>query len=297
MRLSVQAIVASVFMMFLAVCDGAAEPMQLVVEGRTRTYLLERPVGQGPRPTIILLHGYTGNGALIAQQTGLVQPAKQAGFVTAFPDGPGGRWNFLPSGKQTVQYTQLFKSSGGVPDDVTFLKMLVADLVKRGISDPKRIYLAGRSLGGVMTLRMVCADAGMFAAIALLISAMPEETGEDCRPARPLPVLMMNVTRDPLVPYGGGRVGQAGLPSGVTNVWPIERLVAFFRQLDGCSDSPEQSVSPSQNPETPTVEVQRWEKCSSGPVILHRVTADKHVVPPTLNPGQLLVNFFHDKSR
>jgi poly(3-hydroxybutyrate) depolymerase len=59
--------------------------------------------------------------------------------------------------------------------------MLVADLVRRGISDPKRIYLAGRSLAGVMALRMACVDSGIFAAIGLLISAMPDATSADCQ--------------------------------------------------------------------------------------------------------------------
>jgi polyhydroxybutyrate depolymerase len=293
MRRFVQAIVISALIVVLTACGGSAEPMQLVVDGQTRTYLLERPANQGPRPTIIMLHGYTGNAAQIAEQTGLVQPAKQAGFVAAFPDGPGGRWNLLPPSKQTARYVQLFQQSGGLPDDVGFLKMLVSDLVARGVADPKRIYLAGRSLGGAMTLRMACAEARMFAAIALLISAMPEETGNECHPAAPLPVLMMNVTGDPMVPYGGGRVGQAGLPSGVSDVWSTERLLAFFRKLNGCGDSPEQSQTPS----SPMGEVHRWVKCPGGPVVFHRVVGEKHNVPALLDPARLLIDFFRDKSR
>ena len=48
----------------------AAEPLELVVDGRARTYVLERPPGQGPRPTIILLHGLGGTGAGYAQRSG-----------------------------------------------------------------------------------------------------------------------------------------------------------------------------------------------------------------------------------
>jgi polyhydroxybutyrate depolymerase len=207
------------------------------------------------------------------------------------------RWNLLPSDKHTARYVQLFQASGGLPDDVAFLKALVGDLVKRGISDPKRIYLAGRSLGGAIALLMACADARTFAAMAMLISAMPEETGEVCRPAQPLPVLLMNVAGDPMVPYGGGRVGQAGLPSGVTNVWSAERLLAFFRKLNGCADSPEPPSSPGQSGASPTDGVQRWTKCPGGPIVFHRVAGDRHVVPPALNAAQLLVDFFRDKSR
>jgi len=297
MRRSIQAIVTSALVLLLSSRVGSAEQAQLAVDGRARTYLLERPPAQGPRPTIIMLHGFTGSAAQIAQQTGLAEPAKQAGFVAVFPEGLAGRWNLLPPSKQTARYVQLFQPGGGVPDDVAFLKALIGDLNRRNISDPKRIYLAGRSLGGAMALRMTCLDAPMFAAVALLISAMPEETGEDCRPAQPLPALMLNVMGDPMVPFAGGRIGEAGLPSGITNVWPAERLLGFLRTLNGCNESPEHAVSPTQNPQTPKHEVQRWTRCSGGPVIFHRVAADKHIVPPSLNVAQLLIEFFRDKSR
>ena len=297
MRRSIQAIVTSILVLLVYSRISSAEQVQLVVDGRARTYLLERPPAQGPRPTIIMLHGYTGSASQIAQQTGLAEPAKQAGFAAVFPEGPAGRWNLLPPNKQTARYVKLFQSGGGVPDDVAFLKTLISDLNRRDISDPKRIYLAGRSLGGAMALRMTCVDARMFAAVALLISAMPEETGEACRPAQPIPVLLLNVTGDPMVPYAGGRIGEAGLPSGVTNIWSAERLLAFFRKLNGCNETPEHAVSLSQNPQSPRHDVQHWTSCSGGPVIFHSVVADKHIVPPSLNVAELLIGFFRDKSR
>jgi len=104
---------------------------------------------------------------------------------------------------------------------------------------------------------------------------------------------MVNVTGDPMVPYGGGRVGQAGLPSGVSDVWSTERLLAFFRKLNGCGDSPEQSQTPS----SPMGEVHRWVKCPGGPVVFHRVVGEKHNVPALLDPARLLIDFFRDKSR
>jgi poly(3-hydroxybutyrate) depolymerase len=100
-----------------------------------------------------------------------------------------------------------------------------------------------------------------------------------------------------MVPYAGGRIGEAGLPSGVTNVWSADRLLAFFRRLNGCHESPEHAVSPTPNPQTPKHDVQRWTNCSGGPVIFHRVVADKHIVPPSLNLAQALTEFFRDKSR
>jgi hypothetical protein len=167
--------------------------------------------------------------------------------------------------------------------------MLVADLVRRGISDPKQIYLSGLSLGGVMALRMACVDAGSFAAIGLLISAMPDAAGSDCHPSKPLPVLMINGTGDRIVPYAGGQ-SQRG-----DNLWPTERLVAFFRQLNGCAEAAQQSVLPGQHPQQ--IEIERSTRCSGGPVILYRIIGGGHDVPSGLNAGQLLLDFFRDKVR
>jgi polyhydroxybutyrate depolymerase len=157
----------------------AAEPMQLVVNGQTRTFVLERPAAPGPRPTIIVLHESGSTGAREAQSD-LGRLGPQAGFVAVFPDGRGSRWNHLPPGKESAQFVQVFQQHGSAPDDVAFLKALVADLVRRGISHPKQVYLAGTSAGGIMTLRMVCMGDGTFAAIALLAASMPEPTGADC---------------------------------------------------------------------------------------------------------------------
>jgi len=167
--------------------------------------------------------------------------------------------------------------------------MLVADLVRRGISDAKRIYLSGLSLGGVMALRMACVDAGSLAAIGLLISAMPDVAGSDCRPPKPLPVVMINGTGDRIVPYAGGQ-SQRG-----DSLWPTERLVGFFRQLNGCAEAAQQSVLPGQHPQK--IEIERSTKCSGGPVIFYRVIGGGHDVPPGLNAGQLLLDFFRDKVR
>ena len=186
-----------VLFVFLTAAAATAETAQLIVGGQTRAFLLERPVAQGPRPTIIMLHGAGRRPVDIAGETGLAQIAPREGWVAVFPEGRGSRWNFFPPGKDSVKDLQFFQQQGGVPDDVGFLRTLVTDLVRRGVSDPKRIYIAGLSLGGVMALRMVCIDAGAFAAIGLLISAMSEVTGAECQPVKPLPMLMVNGTADP----------------------------------------------------------------------------------------------------
>src|SRR5262249_9084391 len=108
----------------------------------------------------------------------LGQLAPQRGFAAVFPEGRAERWNHLPPGEEARAFGEVvFKPAGGALDDVAFLKLLVADLVQRGVSDPNRIYLVGRSAGGLMTLRMACEDAKLFAGIGLLIASMSAPAG------------------------------------------------------------------------------------------------------------------------
>ena len=65
----------------------AAEPMDIIVNGQARRFLLVRPSGQAPSPTVIMLHGLNGTGADIARRTALDQLGPRAGFAAVFPDG------------------------------------------------------------------------------------------------------------------------------------------------------------------------------------------------------------------
>jgi polyhydroxybutyrate depolymerase len=277
------------FALFALVPASDASAQSLLVNGRTRTYLLEQPSAQGPRPTVIMLHEAFGNAAGIARASGIAQVAPQQGLVAVFPQSlAGGTWNIYPPGKEPPGFLQRSQETGGLPDDVAFLKALVADLVQRGVSDPKRIYLAGTSNGGFMTLRMICVDAGTFAAIGLLISGMPEPTGADCRPAKPIPAVMIRGTADQVVPHGGGLMR-------TLSIWPTDRLVDFLRKLDNCVEPAQQSILPGQLPKK--VEIESSVKCSGGPVVLYRVVGGGHDIPPLPNAAQLLLEFFRDKVR
>jgi len=110
-------------------------------------------------------------------------------------------------------------------DDVGFLHRLVTALVGRGIADPKQIYIAGVSNGGMMTFRMLCEASELFAGAATVIANMPARIGASCAPRKPMPVVMFNGTADPLVPYDGGGVGFLG---GRGSVWAAEETAEFM---------------------------------------------------------------------
>src|SRR5262249_28719779 len=115
--------------------------------------------------------------------------------------------------------------------------------------------------------------------------------GADCRPARPVPVLMVLGTADPIVPFAGGAVQ----PGPFANVWPAERLTGFLRERNGCSDSAD--VSDLPNAGRNRVVLFRWTRCSGAPVESIRVMGGDHGAVWAVNSGQLLLDFFRDKVR
>lgn len=268
------------------VTSFAAESMQLTVEDQVRMVLLERPAAPGPRATIIMLHGALVSPTQEGSESALARFGPREGFAVAFPEGRGLRWNFFPPGQVPAQEVAFFRPHGGVPDDVSFIKLLVGELVKRGIADPNRIYLAGRSLGGVMTLRLACHDAEPFAALGLVVSTMAEVTGANCRVAKSLPFVMLSGTADPVLPYAGGRSRRGDL------LWPAERVVRFFRNLNGCTEPADRSFMGGERPQP--IEIEHSTRCRSGAVLFYRVVGGGHAPPADF--GRLLLDFFRDKA-
>jgi polyhydroxybutyrate depolymerase len=64
--------------------------------------------------------------------------------------------------------------------------------------DAARIYATGLSEGGFMAMKVGCAMSDRIAGIAPVGAAMPKSM--TCFPSRPVPVVMINGTSDPVVP-------------------------------------------------------------------------------------------------
>ncbi len=267
---------------------AAATPVQatLNVGGVSRDYIIDIPAGAGPKPTIFLLHGLGGAGAAMMQATRLPLLGEQQGFVSVFPNAIAHRWNLFPPGAVPPSYIPFWQQAGsnGAPDDVGFLRALVLELVARRVADPRRIYIAGFSAGGFMSMRMICADPELFAGVALFSSSMPEPVGAVCRPHLPMPLYALKGTADQNEPYNGGPV-----LDGAFSVWSADHLTAFFRQLDGCTAAGAPISVQGENPARESFV--RW-SCSNGPVILGAVQGGQHMLFPLPPPAPTLWWFF-----
>jgi polyhydroxybutyrate depolymerase len=104
-------------------------------------------------------------------------------------------------------------------------------------ADEARIYAVGLSDGGFMSMRLGCALADRFAAVAAVGAAMPKTM--ICLPSRPVPLAMINGTSDPVVPYGGGTEKNRNLAT-----ISAEDSAKAWAKIDRCEEKPEKSKLP-----------------------------------------------------
>lgn len=212
----------------------------LVSDGRKRTFLLHIPRGwsrQKPAPLVIVLHGGGGNGTRVAALTRFSGLADRAGFVVAYPDGINGHWN---DGRNVPN----FRSHRENIDDVGFIRTLIERLVGQLNLDSTRVYATGMSNGAMMCYRLGCDLSDRLAAIASVCGALPEDLPASCSDGPPIPVLAINGTEDPFVPWAGGGVG---LLNKRGTVLSVPASIRFWVGRNGCATEPVETRLPQKD--------------------------------------------------
>jgi polyhydroxybutyrate depolymerase len=263
MRLTMRAVVVLGLAAGGSIQAHAAEELRVDTRDGARSAILA-PAQRARAPTVIVLHGALISAEYTAHWYGFIEAAADRGFAAVFPRGINLLWN---DGREAWTPDT---------DDVGFVRRLVRDLVARGITDPTRLYLVGVSSGGMLTFRMLCEAPELFAGAATIIAGMPTGVGAACRLQRPVPVVMLNGTADPIVPYVGGGVGLGGWQG---TVWPVERTAAFLARRNGCGVPSKAAVAGSAAPDAIRVVKLNWGRCSSERgVTLYRVEGGGHQV-------------------
>lgn len=246
----------------------------LEIGGVARSYVLHRPDGttptSAPLPLMIVLHGGSGWSAQIMRHTGMNDHAQRRGFMVAYPQGIERAWN---DGR-------IFRGRTESPaDDVAFIRAVIADIARdAGAIDRGRIFAAGISNGGFMSLRLACDAADLFVGIAVVAATLPADIAPRCRPAAPVSVLLINGTADPMVPYEGGQVRVLGSRRGA--ILSTAATLAFWAQQAGCAGEPQTRALPDRDPGDGSVAVSiEHAGCVGAQARLLRIEGGGHTWP------------------
>jgi polyhydroxybutyrate depolymerase len=224
-----------------------------------------------PTPLLIVLHGGGGNGQGMIKLTGFNAIADENDFIVVYPDGFEKHWN----DGRGIQWEAQTENV----DDVGFISALINHLSDELNIDTKRVYVTGISNGGMMSHRLGCELSQQIAAIAPVASNIPVNMASVWAPSRPLPVLIMNGTNDPLERWEGGEIRFGRNTFGL--VLSVADTVKFWVDKDQCSPSPTITQLPDKDPSDGTiVRTETYQGCKdSAEVVLYAIEGGGHTWP------------------
>jgi polyhydroxybutyrate depolymerase len=259
----------------MAVIAGVQERV-LSGPGRTRQYVLVPPTGgSGPAPLVVALHGSTQTPESFRafSDPSFDWLAEHHQAFVAYPQGFEGQWN-----DARVQLDFPARRLGY--DDVGFITALIDEVVAEGAVDSTRVFAAGFSNGGSMVTRLSHEVPGLFAAVAILSSTQPAPgnfaPSTDAR--RPLPVLLIHGTEDPVSPYDGGAAGLFGSSSRGEHL-SVRQSAAYWARRNGIVDAPRISELPRTGRDDTFVRRVEYAQVGREPVVLLEVVGGGHTIP------------------
>ena len=253
------------FMLFApAAAFADLQSIATTIDGERRTYHLYTPARtQAAPPLVVVLHGGGGNGLQLMRYTRhrFNRLAEQEGFLVVYPDAADRMWDFGEG-----------KVSQSLPtrhNDLKFLTRMIDEISRGSGIDRRRIFATGISRGGQASYFLGCKRPDLIRAIAPMTMPLPDFLADDCSRSAPMPILLMNGTKDPIVPYHGGPIRLGRKDRG--NVLSTDETMNLFRTRNRCGKGAAVSSKGS-------VDIVRFNRCRA-PTWLYRVNGGGHTWP------------------
>jgi polyhydroxybutyrate depolymerase len=252
----------------------AEHPGTIAVGGIGRTFLVVHPDAAEPSSLLLVLHGSDSDAARFRELSGHSFDRLDAhGVVVAYAEAYGGVWNDARLGTRSLARER------GL-DDVEFLSALVAHLREDHSVPADRVFAAGFSNGGQMVIRLVMQAPDLIAGAAVISSNHPAPENvlpgmADLDRHQPMPMVTINGTRDPIVPFDGGVASLWGAdPRGP--VLSSADSAALFAARNGITEPPVPVQVTSGRMATTLT---RWRQEGRAPVDFYAIAGGGHTVP------------------
>lgn len=250
----------------------------LIWQNRERNYWLHLPPqAKMEVPLAILFHlhggGGTGKGTPRLTYKGFNKIADREGVIVVYPDAIAKNWN---DGR-----TAHLKPENADVDDVGFIVEIINRLKNTYTIDPNRIFTTGMSNGGFMSSRLLCDRADLFRGGAVLTASLSVEYLEKCKPEKPVAVLVMNGTDDPIVPYAGGDVRLFKWAKSRGKVLSNDAYVALWKEKNGCTEvEPTVDLPDTNKRDGTTVSITSYSNCETGGALkFYKINGGGHTWP------------------
>jgi polyhydroxybutyrate depolymerase len=264
--------------------SGALVKGTMEVGGLRRSYVSYVPRGL-PKgaPLVLVLHG-SGEGAgeiRVGTGYGFERLADQHGFAVAYPNSASFDWN-------DCGRVGDFSVDGHEVDDVAFLQALADKFVAEIGIDTHRVFATGVSSGGFMSLRLALEAPARFRAVAAVAADVHMPENFKCHPVGPgTPVMIMNGTKDTLVPFQGGEINLLGLFYKGGQVHSARASAQYFAKRNKFDGAP--AVTLTAMADGVSVERFAWHRDGGADVELLAIHGGGHGLPQPYRRGPRLL--------
>ena len=270
-------------------CEGGPFPVGTTdctvavggTERRYRTVVPDATARRPPTAVVVVLHGGGGEGLGVSEAGAhplaeFRTVAARENVVLIYPEG-------LPARDGRAGWTDCRADNrvAGAADDMAFLDAVVARARAAFGLPASRVFMAGSSNGGQMTLAYALQRPDAIGGIAVANANLPETplpgpctTG----PARAVPALLVHGTTDPAMPYAGGCVANLGGNCARGRVASAEATRDLFLTRNGLSSVPTSSETIDTDP-TDAGPAQRFVYAGPAPVEWWRMDGGGHSPP------------------
>jgi polyhydroxybutyrate depolymerase len=254
--------------------DGKLLEGSLSVGGLERHFRWYRPAKPADSPPIVfVLHGSRGDGREARRGTyyEFDRLADRHGFLAVYPDGYEQHWNDC---RAKAPYSANTRNI----DDVTFFARMIDFFVAEQRANPDRVYATGISNGGQLAYRLALELPDRIAAVAPVAASLPDDANFDCKKSgKPVAILIMNGTKDPMNPYEGGDVALYGIWGSRGTVLSTDDTVRYFAELAGHHGPPRVVEYPDVNTHDHSrAELEIWNDGGGPEVVLLKVDGGGH---------------------
>jgi len=240
-------------------------------------------------PLILVLHGYNQPiDTIISGYSSMHLKADRDGTVVIYPVATGSME------KKNLAWNTKYGSLGnaGKVDDIGYLAFLINTFTEKMNCNPDRVYITGTSMGGAMTYTLSCYIPEKITAIAPVIMQMGTALIEEFKNAKPMPVMIINGSQDPLVPEWGLSGDRFGVVPMVDNIyyWKKRNKISGTAQVSDLPDICEEITDKKPTPSR--IRKYVWEGHNNNDIIWLNVINGGHWLPgyfdgKAIDPGTL----------
>jgi polyhydroxybutyrate depolymerase len=196
---------------------------------RNVTYHIPKRLRRRRRGLVLLLHDAdeTPESTMRMTKRGFNKLSDRHNFIVGYPEALNLHWNDARTDSISLShYNEI--------DDVGFIDQVVQYAIDSFRIDPERIFVSGFSEGGLMVFRLACERPHVFKGFASVAASLSLDQLVECTPDTTISLMMINGTRDPILPYDGGQMEIDETEAG--SMLAPEEAINFWLEENQCTE-------------------------------------------------------------